>query len=100
MPVHGLAAAGGGLLCVGGAHWVVLLGHGIGHRGLSSIGECRAFWAKKSRIYRARMQIVATKELQQEALFLSAISMHLTDFQRSLETASHNFRQMSSCALN
>jgi hypothetical protein len=37
---------------------------------------------------------LTTKELQQEALFLNAISMHLTDFQRSLETASHNFRQL------
>ncbi|WEE78008.1 hypothetical protein LZ683_00880 [Comamonas testosteroni] len=35
-----------------------------------------------------------SKELQQEALFLSVISMHLTDFQHPLETASHNFCQI------
>ncbi|WP_155293521.1 hypothetical protein [Comamonas testosteroni] len=37
---------------------------------------------------------MATKELPQEALSLGAISLHLTDFQRTFETASHNFRQL------
>jgi hypothetical protein len=37
---------------------------------------------------------LVTKELPQEALFLNDFSVHLTDFQRAFETASHNFRQL------